>query len=154
MAAVHISARTDYAMRALVLLARSTESRMTCDALAEAQGIPARFLEGIMTQLRRDGIVVSQRGAEGGYHLARPASEIQVAEVIRALDGPLAEVRGMRPEHSEYAGPVAPLQTVWVAARASLRRVLERVSVADIADDKLPASVTKLATDPDAWVSR
>lgn len=150
---MHISARVDYAMRALVVLAGSTEERVSCEALAEAQQIPTRFLEGILNQLRRAGIVASRRGNEGGYLLSRPAKDIMVADVIRALDGPLAEVRGMRPEQSEYKGPVEPLQTVWVAARASLRSVLEHVSVGDIATGRLPRKVTRLADDPDAWKS-
>lgn len=140
-------------MRALVVLAGSGEERVSCEALAEAQQIPTRFLEGILNQLRRAGIVASRRGNEGGYLLSRPARDIMVADVIRALDGPLAEVRGMRPEQSEYKGPVEPLQTVWVAARASLRNVLEHVSVGDIATGRLPRRVTRLADDPDAWKS-
>lgn len=140
-------------MRALVVLASSGEERVSCEALAEAQQIPTRFLEGILNQLRRAGIVASRRGNEGGYLLSRPAKDIMVADVIRALDGPLAEVRGMRPEQSEYKGPVEPLQTVWVAARASLRNVLEHVSVGDIATGRLPRKVTRLTDDPDAWKS-
>lgn len=127
---------------------------MTCESLAQAQDIPPRFLEGILTSLRRSGIVISHRGVDGGYVLAKPASEIFVADVIRALDGPLAEVRGMRPEQSKYLGPVEPLQDVWVAARASLRNVLDHVSVADIASRKLPRQVTRLTSAPDAWVGR
>lgn len=151
---MHISARVDYAMRALVVLASSDDERLSCEALAEAQQIPARFLEGILNQLRRAGIVVSRRGNEGGYLLGRPAREIMVADVIRALDGPLAEVRGMRPEQSEYRGPVEPLKTVWVAARASLRGVLDHVSVADIATGRLPKKVERLANSPEAWAVR
>lgn len=151
---VHISARVDYAMRALVVLASSEQDRVSCEAIADAQQIPTRFLEGILNQLRRAGIVVSRRGNEGGYLLARPAKDVSVADVIRALDGPLAEVRGMRPEQSEYKGPVEPLQTVWVAARASLRGVLEHVTVADIATGRLPRKVERLAGSPEAWASR
>lgn len=151
---MHISARVDYAMRALVVLASSENERLSCEALAEAQQIPARFLEGILNQLRRAGIVVSRRGNEGGYLLGRPAREIMVADVIRALDGPLAEVRGMRPEQSEYKGPVEPLKTVWVAARASLRGVLDHVSVADIATGRLPKKIERLANSPEAWAVR
>lgn len=151
---MHISARVDYAMRALVLLADDDGvDRVSCDTLAVAQGIPVRFLESILAELRRAGIVTSQRGVSGGYRLAQPASEVMVADVIRALDGPLAEVRGMRPEQSEYLGPVQPLQEVWVAARASLRSVLERVSVADIASGKLPRHVTRLTREADSWAS-
>ncbi|MGI8695505.1 MAG: RrF2 family transcriptional regulator [Mycobacteriales bacterium] len=150
---MHISARVDYAMRALVVLAVNDGERVTCEALASAQAIPARFLEGILTALRRAGIVASQRGVDGGYRLATPADRIAVADVIRALDGPLAEVRGMRPEQSEYSGPVKPLREVWIAARASLRSVLETVSVADIASGELPAAVTSFTADADAWAS-
>lgn len=141
-------------MRALILLARSDGERVTCEQLAHEQGIPTRFLEAILAELRRAGIVASQRGIAGGYRLARPPAKVAVADVIRALDGPLAEVRGMRPEHSEYLGPVQPLQEVWVAARASLRGVLEHVTVADIASGKLPRHISKLTKAPEAWVSR
>lgn len=141
-------------MRALILLARSDGERVTCEQLAQEQGIPTRFLEAILAELRRAGIVASQRGIAGGYRLARSPAQVAVADVIRALDGPLAEVRGMRPEHSEYLGPVQPLQEVWVAARASLRGVLEHVTVADIASGKLPRHISKLTKAPEAWVSR
>ncbi|PZS01378.1 MAG: transcriptional regulator [Pseudonocardiales bacterium] len=150
---MHISARVDYAMRALTVLAVDEGERVTCEALAQAQAIPARFLEGILTALRRAGIVASQRGVDGGYRLARPAGQIAVADVIRALDGPLAEVRGMRPEQSEYIGPAKALQEVWIAARASLRDVLEHVTVADIAHGELPQYVVALTAAPDAWTS-
>lgn len=150
---MHISARVDYAMRALILLAGDGAGRVSCDTLANSQGIPVRFLESILSELRRAGIVTSQRGVAGGYLLARPADEVTVADVIRALDGPLAEVRGMRPENSEYLGPVQPLQEVWVAARASLRSVLERVTVSDIASGKLPRHVTRLTRAADSWAS-
>ncbi len=141
-------------MRALVVMATEPEVRMTCDRLAGAQSIPPRFLEGILTGLRRAGIVASHRGVDGGYMLARPPETVSVADVIRALDGPLAEVRGLRPEQSHYTGPVEPLQTVWIAARASLRSVLDHVTVADIATGKLPRGVMKLAAAPDSWQSR
>lgn len=150
---MQISARVDYAMRALVVMATDPDSRMTCESLANAQSIPPRFLEGILTALRRAGIVASHRGVDGGYQLAKKPAEVTVAAVIRALDGPLAAVRGMRPEQSTYLGPVAPLQQVWVAARASLRAVLEHVTVADIATDTLPGQVTTLSQTPDSWVS-
>ncbi len=141
-------------MRALVVMATKPETRMTCESLAGAQEIPPRFLEGILTGLRRAGIVASHRGVDGGYLLARPAETVSVADVIRALDGPLAEVRGLRPEQSKYVGPVEPLQDVWIAARASLRSVLDHVTVADIATGKLPRNVTKLTHPPESWISR
>lgn len=153
MGAVHISAKVDYAVRALVELAVAKDPVVTADALAEAQAIPVRFLEGILRDLRRSRFVDSQRGAVGGYRLARKPEEITVADVIRAIDGPLAEVRGERPEHRAYNGPAKALQDVWIAVRASLRDVLEAVTVADIAAGHLPTEVTSLTADPDAWAA-
>ncbi len=140
---VHVSAKVDYAMRALLELTLAAESDggrlVTRDELAEAQAIPPPYLEAILRQLRQAGIVASRRGAEGGFRLARPAAEVTVADVVRALDGPLAAVRGERPEHSAYTGPAVRLQDVWVATRAALRGVLDEVTLADIAHDQLPA---------------
>jgi len=150
---MHISAKADYGVRALCALAAEESSRTT-EELADAQGLPARFLGAILGDLRRNGIVASQRGAEGGYRLARPANEISVADVIRALDGPLAEVRGLRPEAASYLGAAERLQDVWVAVRASLRTVLEQVTIADIVKGALPRHVAKLTADPDAWTPR
>ncbi len=127
---------------------------MTAESLAQAQGLPSKFLESILNDMRRAGLLLSQRGAEGGYRLSRPADSITVAEVIRPLDGPLAEVRGLRPEATNYEGPAEHLQDVWVAVRASLRSVLDQVTIADIVAGDLPRSVRKLTTDPDAWLSR
>ena len=149
---MHISAKVDYAVRALVALAADGGGPIAGATLAQSQGLPAKFLEGILAELRRAGIVASQRGAEGGYRLARPASEISVADVIRAIDGPLAEVRGERPETTAYEGAARHLQEVWIAVRASLRAVLEHTTLADVASGKLPANVRRLASDPDAWV--
>ncbi len=140
-------------MRALLTLTAAEES-MTGDQLASAQGIPVKFLENILVDLRRSGLVLSQRGNLGGYRLARPAKEISVAEVLRLIDGPLAEVRGARPEQSAYEGPAEHLQDVWVAARAALRSVLENVTLDDIVRGKLPARIAKMAADPDAWTVR
>jgi Rrf2 family protein len=151
---VHISAKAEYAMRALLTLAAADGGPMTAEQLATAQGLPVKFLENILVDLRRSSLVRSQRGNEGGYRLARPANEITVAEVLRIVDGPLAEVRGERPDHSVYEGPAAHLQDVWVAARAALRSVFEHVSLADIAKGKLPARIAKMAADPDAWTIR
>ncbi|HUP87393.1 MAG TPA: Rrf2 family transcriptional regulator [Acidimicrobiales bacterium] len=152
---MHISAKAEYAMRALLTLAAEPEAKpLTADRLAAAQALPVKFLENILVDLRRGGLVRSQRGSEGGYRLARPAREITAADVLRLVDGPLAEVRGERPEQSVYEGPAAHLQDVWVAARASLRSVLEHVSLADIASGKLPARIAKMAADPDAWTVR
>jgi len=151
---VHISAKVDYAVRALVALAAAGGGPIAGATLAQSQGLPAKFLEGILAELRRAGVVTSQRGAEGGYRLARPASAISVADVIRAIDGPLAEVRGNRPEVTAYEGAALHLQEVWIAVRASLRAVLEHTTLADVASGKLPANVRRLASDPDSWVSR
>ncbi len=151
---MHISAKADYALRALLTLAGEPEGRpITADALAARQHLPLKFLENILVDLRRIGMVTSQRGAGGGYRLGRPAESITVAEVIRALEGPLAEVRGLRPEAATYEGPAQHLQDVWVAVRAGLRAVLEHVTLADIVTGKFPADVTRLTTDPDAWLA-
>jgi Rrf2 family protein len=152
---VHISAKAEYAMRALLTLAAEPDDRpLTADRLAHAQSLPVKFLENILVDLRRGGLVRSQRGSEGGYRLARPASDITAADVLRLVDGPLAEVRGARPEQSSYEGPAEHLQEVWVAARAALRSVLEHVTLADIASGKLPKAIAKMAADPDAWTVR
>ncbi len=127
---------------------------VTRDELAEAQGISRTFLEAILRQLRQAGIVSSRRGAEGGFRLARPASTVSVADVVRALDGPLAAVRGERPENSVYTGPAEHLQDVWVATRAALRSVLDEVTLDRIASDDLPAQVRSLLATPDAWEPR
>lgn len=150
---MHISAKVDYGMRALLTLAARGEPATT-DSLAGEQHLPAKFLGTILNDLRRAEIVASIRGAEGGYRLARPAAEIRVADVMRALDGPLAEVRGLRPEATSYEGAAERLQDVWVAVRASLREVLEAVSLDDVVSGKLPPSVAKLTEDPAAWSSR
>jgi Rrf2 family protein len=149
---VNISAKSDYAVRAMLELSAEGGARpVTGESLANAQQIPVKFLENILVDLRRAGLVTSQRGADGGYRLARPANRITVADVIRAVDGPLANVRGMRPEEAEYEGAAEALRDVWIAMRAALRSVLERVTLADLASGSLPASVRKLTADPDAW---
>lgn len=152
---MHISARSDYAVRATVVLAAVGSSAPTKgEAIAADQHIPAKFLEAILGALRQAGIVASRRGAEGGYWLARPAEQISVADVIRAVDGPLAEVRGGPPEAVVYDGAAQDLQIVWMAARASIRQVLENTSVADIAGRDLPDHVRELAADPEVWLTR
>jgi Rrf2 family protein len=151
---VYISAKVDYAVRALCTLASEEDRSVTAESLARSQGLPAKFLESILNDMRRAGLLLSQRGAEGGYRLSRPASSITVADVIRPLDGPLAEVRGLRPEATNYEGAAEHLQTVWIAVRASLRTVLEQVTIEDIVTGDLPKSVQQLTTDPDAWLSR
>jgi len=151
---VRISAKADYAVRAAVELAAAGDRTVKGETLAQAQEIPLRFLENILAELRHAGLVRSQRGSEGGYALARPAAEITVADVIRAVEGPLASVRGERPESVAYAGAAAPLSRVWIAVRANLRGVVEHVTLADVAAGQLPAVVSTLADDPDAWTTR
>ena len=139
-------------MRALLALAsRPDVVPVRAEDLARSEGLPVKFVENILVELRRAGIVSSQRGGGGGYRLARPASAITPADVIRALDGPLADVRGLRPEAATYEGSAEHLRDVWVAARASLRSVLERVTLADVVAGTLPPEVSALTTDPDAW---
>lgn len=132
----------------------SSGSTMTAQALADAQGLPHKFLEAILADLRRAGLVRSQRGAEGGYRLARPADEVRVGDVIRAVDGPLAEVRGMRPEHASYPGSAAHLQQLWIATRAAVRRVLDETSLADVVHGEFSSHARELIASPDAWQSR
>ena len=151
---MHISAKVDYAVRALVGLAAAGGGPLPVSTIAHNEGLPAKFLEGILAELRRAGIVASQRGAEGGYRLNRPASAVTIADVMRAIDGPLAEVRNERPEQTAYEGSAKHLQEVWIAVRASLRGVLERTTIADVASGRLPKEVQRLAADPDAWQPR
>jgi Rrf2 family protein len=152
---VRISAKADYAVRAAIELARGGDSGPTKGtAIATAQAIPLKFLENILIDMRHAGLVRSQRGAEGGYWLARPAAEISVADVIRAVEGPLASVRGERPEDIDYPEGAQSLQRAWIAVRASLRSVAENVSLADLAAGKLPARIEKIAADPESWARR
>ena len=140
----------DYALRAMAELAAAGAPR-TVDQLAAAQRIPSKYLENILGELRRGGLLRSQRGPEGGHRLARPPSEISIADVIRALDGELANVRGNRPEHLAYVGAAAALQEVWIALRASERTILEGVTLAHVVSAKLPEPVAALVADPAAW---
>jgi Rrf2 family protein len=155
---MRLSARVDYALRAVTELAAATtgpdavDRPVTAERLAQAQEIPPKFLESILLQLRRGGVVTAQRGPEGGYRLARPADEISLAEIIRVIDGPLANVRGQRPENVGYRGAAEALQDVWIALRASERQILELVTIADVAGGELPDRVRDLAADPRAWV--
>ena len=151
---MHISARADYAVRAALELAVAGQEPTKGELLAQSQGIPPKFLEAILSTLRKAGLVNSRRGADGGYWLARPAKEISVADVVRAVDGPLAGVRGQRPENVNYTGAAAELPQVWIAVRANTREVLERTSLADVASGHLPAKVRRLAADPEAWTTR
>lgn len=148
---MRLSARVDYALRAVCELAAADAPR-TVDQLAAAQQIPGKYLESILGELRRGGLLRSQRGPDGGYRLARKAAEISIADVIRALDGELANVRGSRPEDLEYAGAAAPLQEVWIALRASERAILETVTLANVASGKMPKSVANLVANPKAWL--
>jgi Rrf2 family protein len=148
---VRVSAKADYAIRAAVELAAAGDGPTKGERIAQAQSIPPNFLENILVDLRNAALVASRRGADGGYWLARPANEISLADVIRAVDGPLASVRGMRSEQVEFAGSAEPLRDVWVAVRASLRAVLENVTLADVASGELPEQVCDLAADPDSW---
>ena len=148
---MRISAKADYAVRAALELAAATELPVKGERIAAAQEIPLKFLENIMADLRQAGLVASHRGPEGGYRLDLPAAEITIADVIRAVDGPLAVVHGDRPEKTAYHGAAGCLQDVWVALRANVRAVLERVSLADVVEGSLPASVRDLAAEPDAW---
>ena len=150
---VHISAKADYAVRAAIQLASSSEFPVTSESIATAQDIPAKFLETILSQLRQNGLVRSRRGAHGGYWLSRPAAEISVADVIRAVEGPMALVRGERPEKIDYHGSAQPLLEVWVALRAAQRGVLSHVSLADIATGTVPKHIKKLTSDPEAWAA-
>ena len=154
---MHISARVDYGVRALLELAERSgnEHRLVKgDVIAEAQSVPVKFLEAILRDLRIHGILESRRGIEGGYRLARNADEISLADVVRALDGPLAAIRGERPEHLEYAGSAQHLRDVWVAARVAIRNVLEGVTLGQVVRGELPAPITELLSAPGAWERR
>ncbi len=151
---MRVSAKTDYAVRALLELAVGGEGPVKAERLAQAQAIPLKFLENILTDLRHAGIVRAQRGAEGGYWLARDPAEVTVGEVIRAVDGPLASVRGEAPEDVAYDGAAQNLRVVWVALRASMRSVVDEVTLEDVVNDRLPAAVRRLTEQPDAWSRR
>jgi Rrf2 family protein len=151
---VQISAKSDYAVRALLSLAAHAPGLVKVDAVIAEQGLPRKFVEAILGELRRAGLVRSQRGAEGGYALARPASEITIAAVIRAVDGPLAEVRGLRPHETTYSGVAEHLPQVWVAVRAAIRGVLDETTLAHVLSGDLPPQVGKLLDTPEAWLPR
>ncbi|MGW7222843.1 RrF2 family transcriptional regulator [Streptomyces sp. NPDC054826] len=151
---MRISARADYAVRAALQLAASPDGGpLKAEAIADAQEIPHKFLEGILNDMRRGGLVLSRRGGNGGYRLARPAGEISIADVIRVVDGPLVSVRGVRPPDLSYTGPARSLLPLWVALRSNVREILEGVTLADVAAAELPDSVSALADAPDAWVN-
>jgi Rrf2 family protein len=148
---MRVSAKVDYALRATIELATAESGPVKGERIAQAQEIPLKFLENILGDLRHAGIVRSQRGVEGGYWLARPADQITIAEVVRAVEGPIANVRGVGPEQVEYSGSAERLREVWIAVRANLRAVLEHVTIADLARGELPANIETLVADPDAW---
>ena len=156
---MRVSAKVDYAVRACVELAAAQQREeplrpVKAEALSRAQDIPLKFLENILQGLRQAGIVESRRGPEGGHLLARPAAEVSLADIIRAIDGPLAGVSGRRPEDVTFTGTAEPLLDVWIAVRASLRRVLEGVSLADVASGEMPDHIVELTADPGAWIRR
>jgi Rrf2 family protein len=151
---VQISAKTDYAIRALLCLASHEPDLVKVEVVVREQGLPRKFVEAILGELRRAGLVRSQRGAVGGYGLAAPAARVSLGAVIRAVDGPLAEVRGLRPHQTEYVGVAQHLPEVWVAVRASLRRVLDETTLADVLAGELPKTVQAMLDDPDAWAPR
>jgi Rrf2 family protein len=152
--ALRVSAKADYAVRSAIELAAAGGGPVKGERIAQAQEIPLKFLENILIDLRHAGLVHSQRGVEGGYWLARPAEEITLAEVIRAVEGPIANVRGRGPQDVDYSGSAERLRDVWIAVRANLRSVLEEVTRADVARGELPSSVEELVRDPDAWAAR
>jgi Rrf2 family protein len=153
-ARVKVTAKADYAVRATLELATVENGLIKGEQLAQAQDIPLKFLENILIDLRHAGIVHAQRGAEGGYRLARSPREVTLGEVIRAVEGPLASVRGEPPESVSYDGAAEHLQTVWIAVRASLRTVLDDLTLAEVVNGRLPQHVRRLTKAPDAWLRR
>jgi Rrf2 family protein len=151
---MRISAKVDYAVRASLELAAAGDDPIKGEQISEAQEIPLKFLENILGELKHSGIIASRRGAQGGYWLAKPAEEISLAEIVRAVEGPLATVRGQGPESLEYRGEAAPLQKVWIAVRANLRAVMEETTLADVVSGKLPSGVRDLSEPAEAWSPR
>lgn len=151
---MRISARADYAVRAaLQLVASGDDGPVKAEAIADAQDIPHKFLEGILSDMRRGGLVISQRGGNGGYRLAKPADAISIADVIRVVDGPLVSVRGVRPPELSYQGPAQSLLPLWIALRSNVREILDGVTLADVASAELPADVAALTDTPGAWTN-
>ncbi len=146
---MRISAKEDYAVRAMVELARAEPDPLKREQIAQAQSIPTTFLQNILVELRHSELVEAQRGRDGGFRLARPAATITIADVVRAVSGPLATIRGARPPALQYDPSVESLKDVWIALRASIRDVLEHVSLADVAAGKLPAAIRKAADKPE-----
>jgi Rrf2 family protein len=151
---VRVSAKADYAVRAAAELAAAEEGPVKGERLAEAQDIPLQFLEHILLELKHQGIILARRGAKGGYWLARPANEVAVADIVRAVEGPIANVQSIPPQDIEYKGNAEHLQEVWIAVRASIRSVLEEVTLADLVSGELPDIVGELSAAPGAWAAR
>jgi Rrf2 family protein len=154
---MRVTAKVDYAVRAAVLLTSAAQREagpLKGEQIANAQRIPVKYLENILSELRQAGIVRSQRGADGGYWLGKPATDVTLADIIRAVEGPLANVRGERPEALSYPDGAGALQDVWIATRAALRSVLEQVTLADVAAGDLPKDVKALVARSDSWEPR
>ena len=153
---MRVSAKADYAVRAMIELAAASQEERPVkgDQIADAQAIPLRFLENILAELRHAGLVQSRRGTEGGYWLSKPADDITLAEVIRAVEGPLATVRGEPPDELSFQGDARPRREGWLALRANIREILESVTLADVASGDLPEPVHAIAEHPDVWQSR
>ncbi len=152
MSPVHVTAKADYAMRAIIEIAAAGDERAKAEQIAAAQEIPLGFLRGILTDLRRAGLIVSQRSANGGFKLARPAKDISIGDVVRSVEGPLAQVRGLKPTELEHPGAAEPLRDVWIALRANLRAIVDNTSIEDVASGRLPKAVQKLAADPKSHI--
>ncbi len=151
---MRVSAKADYAVRAAAELAAADEGPVKGEKLADAQDIPLQFLEHILLELKHHGIIRARRGAKGGYWLARPADEVTIADIVRAVEGPIAHVQSTPPEAIEYRGNAEHLQDVWIAVRANIRNVLENTTLADLVANELPDVVTELAAAPDSWAAR
>ena len=151
---MRISAKVDYAVRASLELAAAGGDPIKGEAIADAQDIPLKFLENILGELKHTGIVSSRRGAQGGYWLAKDADDVSLADIVRAVEGPLASVRGQGPESLKYNGEAEPLQQVWIALRANIRAVMEDTSLADVVGGKLPSEVRELSEPAEAWSQR
>ena len=151
---MRISAKVDYAVRASLELAAAGGDPIKGEAIADAQDIPLKFLENILGELKHTGIVASRRGAQGGYWLAKDADDVSLADIVRAVEGPLATVRGQGPESLTYRGEAEPLQKVWIALRANIREVMEDTSLADVVGGKLPSEVRELSEPAEAWSQR
>ncbi|MBB2890210.1 Rrf2 family transcriptional regulator [Flexivirga oryzae] len=151
---MQISAKSEYAVRALLELAVREPELVKADTIVASQDLPRKFVESILSELRRAGLVRSVRGADGGYGLTRPASQITVGAVMRAVDGPLAEVRGLRPHETTYEGTAEHLPEVWIALRANVRRILDETSLQQVLTGKLPAHVRRLSENAESWLPR